>query len=511
MASCAAVSVQKGAPSIAWALAGRFLRVSFTDLIFLAILLWTVILPKHGWARLLWDADAGLHTRIGDFILQNGYVPTTDPFSFTRHGTHWLATEWLTGVLFSLLHSRFGLKGIVFICGVAIAATLVVVLRTCVLRGANAFIALVGVLLTANASSFHYLARPHVFTWLFLAMSMWLLRADEIRPSKQVWWIVPLTAVWANLHGGFAVIFAVLGVMIAGAVFEHGWNAVRTRRLALVTAACGLASTANPFGWKLHLETLRYLQNKSVLNTIQEFAAPNFRSEPQMYFLVLLFAGLVICGLLARERRYTDALLILTFAYFALFSQRHIPIYAIVAVPITARTWSAAWTKWVSLQPVKSTAAIVQDVSRTLQGAMAAPGLWSVLPVVAFFCLTGQAYWPQDFPADRFPVDIARRQAEALAASRLFTTDQWADYLMFKNPAQRVFVDDRCLYDDAIVKDALNLMDAGPGWRELVQKYGINAILCPAGTLLALELAKDPHWTLLDTDGTRVVFKAETV
>src|SRR5437868_11432022 len=84
----------------------RFFRFSLTDVLFLGILLWTVVLAATGWGRLLQDGDTGLHIRIGDFILQNGHVPTTDPFSFTRNGHHWLASEWLTGVLFSYLNTH---------------------------------------------------------------------------------------------------------------------------------------------------------------------------------------------------------------------------------------------------------------------------------------------------------------------------------------------------------------------------------------------------------------------
>src|SRR5437879_1985975 len=130
----------------------RLLRFSLTDVFFLGLILWTIVLAPTGWNRLLWDGDTGLHIRIGDFILQNGYVPTTDPFSFTRHGSHWYATEWLTGVTFSFLNAHFGLKGVVFVCGIAIAAALTILLRTCLLKGSNSLIALAAVLMTAEAS-----------------------------------------------------------------------------------------------------------------------------------------------------------------------------------------------------------------------------------------------------------------------------------------------------------------------------------------------------------------------
>ena len=96
-----------------------------------------------------------------------------------------------------------------------------------------------------------------------------------------------------------------------------------------------------------------------------------------------------------------------------------------------------------------------------------------------------------------------------LAEARLFTTDQWADYLMFKNPAQRVFVDDRAMYDPQIIADALVIMDAAPGWRKAIDKYRINAVLCPAGTGISGQLEEDRAWKLVDSDETHMLFRAE--
>ncbi len=410
-------------------------------------------------------------------------------------------------MVFSFLNSHFGLKGVVFVCGVAIAAALTVVLRTCIVTGANSFMALIAVLVAANATSFHFHSRPHVFTWLFLAIAMHVLATDAIKTTRQIWWLVPLTALWANLHGGYAVMFAVLAIFIAGAALEEGYRSLRTLRYIRLAAACGVASLLNPFGYKLHLETLSYLQNSTIRNTIQEFAAPDFRTEPQMYFMLLLFAGLAVSGLLLAKRRYTQALLVFAFGYLALTSIRHIPIYVIVAIPMLVGELSAQLNSWVVHQPRKSISAILHGMSLAAGERMQRISLWSVVALAAILILPAESSWPKDFPADRFPVEIAKRQKAQLAASRLFTTDQWADYLMFKNPAQRVFLDDRSLYDSQIVADALTLIDAGTGWRKLIEKYQLNAALVPIGTPLANALADDSRWTIVDQDDKRRLFQ----
>src|SRR5437660_364866 len=82
------------------------------------------------------------------------------------------------------------------------------------------FIAMVVALLGVGAASIHFLARPHIFTLLLLSVSMWILEADRSRPSRRVWWLVPLTVVWTNLHGGFLVLIATLGLAAAGTAVE---------------------------------------------------------------------------------------------------------------------------------------------------------------------------------------------------------------------------------------------------------------------------------------------------
>ena len=46
--------------------------------------------------RLLNDADSFTHVAIGRWIVAHATLPVTDPFSFSMHGVHWIAFEWLS-------------------------------------------------------------------------------------------------------------------------------------------------------------------------------------------------------------------------------------------------------------------------------------------------------------------------------------------------------------------------------------------------------------------------------
>ena len=58
-------------------------------------------------ARPATDPDLWWHLRTGQWIVETGHVPHTDPFSFTRGGSPWISHEWLSEVLFYQLW-KFG-------------------------------------------------------------------------------------------------------------------------------------------------------------------------------------------------------------------------------------------------------------------------------------------------------------------------------------------------------------------------------------------------------------------
>ena len=100
----------------------RWLVPSLADFLFGAFLIWLFV-TGEGWKSLLGDGDCGWHIRTGDYILAQGHVPRVDIFSYTKPGQPWFAWEWLSDVTFSALHQDLGLKGVVLLAGVVLAAT----------------------------------------------------------------------------------------------------------------------------------------------------------------------------------------------------------------------------------------------------------------------------------------------------------------------------------------------------------------------------------------------------
>ncbi|MGC2448558.1 MAG: hypothetical protein WA477_13015, partial [Candidatus Sulfotelmatobacter sp.] len=129
--------------------------------------------------KLLGDAGIGWHIRTGQQILATHTVPRVDSFSSTMDGKPWFAWEWLYDVSVGALDSFCGLNGPVWLTAIVIAIVFGWLFRLLIQRGMNLMFALLIWLLAISASTIHFLARPHVLSWLFALASLWILDSTE--------------------------------------------------------------------------------------------------------------------------------------------------------------------------------------------------------------------------------------------------------------------------------------------------------------------------------------------
>jgi hypothetical protein len=259
------------------------------------------------------------------------------------------------------------------------------------------------------------------------------------------------------------------------------WAAAR-RLAALTTATLG-ASLFNPYGIGLHRHVANYLTSDWIRGAVDEFQSPRFRSENLLHFELLLVAALLVAGTLLARRRVADALLVIFWAHLALTSVRHVPVFVVVNAPLVAVEISRLWEGTVRRSSAKLVAGVM--------------------------LLTPADRWPSDFPDARFPTALTRSESTRLISARVFTSDQWGDYLIYHGwPEQKVFIDGRSdFYGPAIGNDYVRLMEARPGWANLFRKYEIEVALVPREWPLAELLGKDPAWRRIREDGLGVLYE----
>lgn len=487
----------------------RLLKPSFSDCFFIALMAWLFMCGASGWESLLADGDTGWHIRTGQYILDHHRVPTEDLFSFSRSGAPWFAWEWLTDMTYAVLFQIAGLKAIVLMSGLVIALFATVVLRYTLWGGANALIAAVTTLLAVGASSMHFLARPHLFTLLLLPCCLWLLEADRRENTRWLWALIPVTTLWTNLHGGFVVFLACLGLLVLACGIEVALGLPRwpqLRRYSALLLGCSLATLVNPYGIQLHLHIFDYLRSDWIKSIVQEFQAPTFRSEGQFQFEVLLLAGLIVTGFLLRRRMFAEALWVLFLAHSSLSSVRHAPLYATVAAPLVACEISEWWRAGASGMKKSSAVRILYQLGSDLAAGFRRTSLWPAVFILALVVMDAPLKWPRDFPKETFPVAMVDRHTHLIASGRLLTPDQWGDYIIYRfYPQQKVYVDGRSdFYGEKVGQEYLRLLQGGYDWRAILDRNGFNVALLPVDWPLASMLKLDPCWQVVQDD-TRVI------
>jgi hypothetical protein len=469
--------------------------------VFFCALLLAAFARADGLQSLLADGDTGWHIRTGELVLQTGTVPRTDPFSFSRPGEPWFAWEWGADVIFALLWRWKGTAAVAAFCGAVIALAATVLFARLLRRGAGLAIALLAAMAAVSASSVHYLARPHVFSILLYAIALWMLEEDQVRPGGRLWLLIPLTALWTNLHAGFVAWCVTLLVLVAVSAAGRDWSAAR--RYGWLTLGCAAASLANPYGWKLHQHVARYLNSGWIMDHVQEFQSPNIRSEGMVVYALLLLAAVAF---IAHASRF-EAVLLLLWAFASLRSARHVPLFALVAAPVAAAGAADLWRRAAGAAGSRSAVAVFREFSLDL-GARPRLTAWLAAAAVGMVIVAPAT----GFPHTRFPVRAVESNLNSLTPAgrvpRVLTSDQWADYLIYRlYPKQRVFFDGRSdFFGPELGGDYRKLLGADHGWRELLDRYGFDIALLPRDWPLSTVLGREPGWRQIYADKAALIF-----
>jgi hypothetical protein len=530
----------------------RWALPSIADLIFISLfglLAFTALST-----RLLGDAGIGWHIRTGQLIVATHSIPRVDPFSSTMAGQPWFAWEWLYDVVVGALDRVAGLNGVVVFTALIIAITFFWTFRLLLSRGTNFLVALVLVLLAASAAMIHFLARPHVVSWLFAVL--WFCMLDTSwksgeksndgslmvfrRSNRSLWLLPPLMLVWVNVHGGFLLGFVLLAIYGLDAAWrwfrlkeDHFEDALekiragnRARNLAGIGLLTALATFVNPYGWKLHLHIYRYLSNRFLMDHIDEFQSPNFHGVAQKCFAVLLLLTLVALAVSPRDeqgRRISLAhgLLLLFAVYSGLYASRNIPVSALLIILVIGPRLSSAYQRLAATLTKRNASRHQLPSSRqflermqTIESSLGGH-LWPIAAIVVT-CWIGfhggklgsRPLMTAHFDSKRFPVTAVSYLEEQKILEPVLTPDYWGGYLIYRlYPQVKVVIDDRHdLYGEKLLKSYLKMMHVEPAWQDFLREHDVHLIVVPKDSALANILRETGNWKPMYEDDVAVTF-----
>ena len=480
---------------------------SAADLIFMVVAPLTAI---RGTVKLTQsDGDLSAHIRMGETILSTGHIPAHSLVSYTAASDYMVAHGWLSEIVFALLFRAGGLPLLSMITGILVGIThgsIALFLRK---RGTDPRWAFLAALLSLALGSTHWLTRPHMFSIVGAALTLFLLESER----RRRWlYFLPLYALWANLHGGWAYGLTMIGAFIAGDLAEAYFSPdersewlrkARENSFALVVAI--LATFANPYGIRLHEEVFFAVTSSSLANNIAEYLAPNFQDAGQWPFLLAVLGTIALFSLGTRRIQFPWLALILVSLFFALRSFRNIALFGVTAWPLIALHAARSWPRPKKPFPLFSEFARLDPGSRV--GILAVPVM--ILMLITGLnrgSLAGLQIVPDRFSPKAFPTEAVSRARAADLKGRVFDAWGWGGYIMYAWPAARLHVDP-LKFNGETIKSYSIIEDMQPGWQRELKRWQIRTVIINSRSPMAKGLSMEPDWKVWYKDSTAVVFR----
>ncbi len=454
--------------------------------------LFSMVFALFGWGvgiERLSDNSFFWHLRTGRLILDQG-LSHADPFSFSAHGVHWVAQSWLAEALYGALDRAFGPFAIRALVGVVGAAIGVLAFRLALRLARDRVRAALLTVVALSGLFTLWSERPLLMGVLLLLVLLWIVEVPDSWLGQRPVVALPVVFwLWVNIHGTFALGFAYLGLHLVGRWLDGArpWEG-RERRLATGGLVAFVLTFANPYGVDLVKFPLDLIGRSDLLRRVIEWGSPDFHDVHGLALGLWLMVFAVILARAPRRATWRDLVVTLPFVVLALWALRNVALAPLVGLPVAAR--------------------LVAARERASADRLRLGWLMSAALVFVAVLVGVSAAGRADFAFDGYPVSAMRAvERQGLLGRRLLADDADAGYVILRYwPAQKVFIDDRYdMYPRRVINDFFTVNDAKPGWRRVLDRYGIDVIVWNRDAPLVRLAERSGDWRRVHRDARFVV------
>ncbi len=470
----------------------------------LLILIGLYAIPAIAVMTPIFDPDIWWHLRTGQWIVEHGAVPTTDPFSSYGMGKPWIAYSWLYEVLVYGLYSARGLTGML-LYRVVLSVAVVAAIHRLVAKREPRFVVATNLVLLAVLGILPLLnVRPWLFTILFFTLTLdAVLDLREGRNTKAVWLLPPMYALWANLHIQFiyglfllslATAESMIDVLFRRAAVENNASTIPSRRLLIVTASCAVATLATPYHLHLYRTILDIIRQTGQFQYVTELLSLSFRS-PWDWFVLAATLGAAFSLGWRREVRPFPLLLLAAGAFLSFRARRDVWFVVIAAVAFIATS--------------HSTKAVADRFALTKRRVLlVAAGVVAVLVGVGWIRNISERHLESAL-AEKYPVAAAAVVEQRGYPGPLYNHFNWGGYLIWRLPNLPVAMDGRGnLQGDERIERALATWAGERTWPSDPELAAARLVIAQVQYALVSLLRHDPRFELVYEDEVAVIFVA---
>jgi hypothetical protein len=439
-----------------------------------------------------------------------------DLYTHTVASHPWLAHEWLSELLIAGLFWVGRLPAVSIGLGAVTLAGFFWIYRR-IDRGQVGFLA-AGLATAMGVFAGGPVWGPRVQMITFALTALLLLWIEQFcqRRGRALYFLPLLIVVWANLHAGFVIAYAFLG-LVGVAELIRFWlrlpGALEARRLAhlaLIGAASLAAAALNPNTYQIYAYPFQTQVSQVQQRLIVEWFSPDFHNHDLLLYEAMIFAIVVLLPF-ARRISLREFLFFVAGLALSLQSVRHVALFVAGSTPLLAQLMQDAWDRaraargwrWRWIEPRFGGASLV---NATL--------LAGVLVVVLSF--TGLRVLPRqvDGHAVRkdYPVAAAEFVAQTRPPGHMFNEYGWGGYLVWRlYPDYPVFIfGDAALMGDAFLREYAQVETPQPNFEQMLDKYEVIWVIFRSSGVLITTLGESPNWAPVYRDQTATILMRRT-
>jgi hypothetical protein len=386
--------------------------------VLLAILL--VSFCAYWWhAYTLLDPDFGWHIRNGQNILHSGF-PYTDHLSYTMPHYPVIAFEWLNDVLYAFLLPYVGILGISGLFAAVLATTLVIQLS--LLPKTYQRFASVPLILCAAALYSFASINPQVTTIFCFSILLHVLQSQSWR--KYIYLLPLLFVFWVNAHGGFA--FGIV-ILLMVTLIELWQKSRYRKKLAISSVVSLLATFCNPYGVRIWQEVWMTITDASLRWTIHEWK-PTFLVLDMPFWIMVVLSGICMWCYRKRFTAVQQIIFIITIL-LGVSGARHIALFVIPTLTFITYGFAYLYEEATKQAGGAKRFFTAQNVILYISIVLLLPYIFAMSNIAVL--LSEQSFYPS------LATVFLREHPQP---EHIFTTQEWAGYLVWKIPQSKAFI-----------------------------------------------------------------------
>jgi hypothetical protein len=370
--------------------------------------------------------------------------------------------QWLPELLMAAANAVGGLPGVAWLFQLMLLGFLLATYALC--RSQAGILAAVLASVAAWVGAGGSLSpRPQVVGFILLALSLaaWLRTEND---GRLRWWLVPLTFLWACVHGTWVYAVALAVVFSIGLLLDRRFERHQVSRLALLLGSLLFVGLVTPVGPRLLLTPVAIAQ---ISPFIMEWKSTPI-TDPSAATTLLM--GLVVMVIWVRSpgrTSWTQLLLWLFAMGSTLMYGRTIAIGAILVAPLFAKAIQRALPKRPVARRLERRVIVVTSLTALILAAIIAPAT-----------AANPAKVPSGF--DTYLSALPN-------GTVVWNVDALGGWLLYEHPNLRATMDTRAeVYGREYVQAYVRAISGYPGWQDTVTKTGARyAIVNEDGPLQA--------------------------